>query len=328
MDGQVLARVLDTLTEDGIAANPLISALFQCEQAVRRSGASAELGEPAVEDLVAAGLVAVTDERIELLVRIGWFGGLTIASDLLRHRRQRSFVVGAGPASRVLAAAVAPPRPGRVLDLGTGSGIQALLLARQGGVGCGIDISPRALEFARFNSALNGVEDVDFRIGDFLAPEPDRSLDGRFNTVVANPPFVLSPTNELTFRDRPLPGDETTRRTIERTARALAPGGRGYVLCNWIDRAGSWDGPARAWIRSTGLDGAAIRYSSLDAAAYATAWTRDLPELDRPAAIRDWAAALEAEGVSRIHLGIVSLARRTRRWPGTRRVVAIDRAAA
>jgi hypothetical protein len=45
--------------------------------------------------------------------------------------------------------------------------------------------------------------------------------------------------------------------------------------------------------------------------AYATQWSRDLPEPRRLAAVADWTAALAAEGARRIHIGLVVLSRST-----------------
>lgn len=77
-----------------------------------------------------------------------------------------------------------------LLDLGCGSAIIAMLLARRSTAGriVGVEIHPRQVERARRNVALNGLsERVEICQADI------RSLDcatlGRFDCIVSNPPF-------------------------------------------------------------------------------------------------------------------------------------------
>ncbi|MBU0573394.1 MAG: methyltransferase [Candidatus Margulisbacteria bacterium] len=74
----------------------------------------------------------------------------------------------------------------RILDICTGSGIQSLLLSKYCNSTLGIDINPRALNFARFNALLNGKKNVKFVLGDLF----NAANRERFDLIVANPPFV------------------------------------------------------------------------------------------------------------------------------------------
>ena len=73
----------------------------------------------------------------------------------------------------------------RAIDLGTGSGVHALLAAGHCESVLGVDINPRAIEFARFNAALNGVGNAEFVLGDLFD-----GIDGTFDLIVANPPYL------------------------------------------------------------------------------------------------------------------------------------------
>lgn len=77
----------------------------------------------------------------------------------------------------------------KALDLETGCGIQALLISPHATHVTATDTNIGALAFARFNAALNGVTNVDFIEGDLFEPVGRN----RFQLVVANPPFVISP---------------------------------------------------------------------------------------------------------------------------------------
>jgi SAM-dependent methyltransferase len=265
--------------------------------------------------LESLGLVTLIGGQALPQVRIDVVADSLVASDLLRYRRAPDFVAGPSAASFTLGRHVRRPAGGRLLDLGCGPGTLGLLLGAARTPVVGIDVNPRALDYAAFNVGLNGRHRVQVAAGDFLGEPLDGSLQGRFATVVANPPFVLAPQAELIYRDRPLAGDEVGARTVEQVARALAAGGRGYVLCNWIDRGKGWAAPVREWISRTGCSGTVVRLASYEPPAYAAIWCRDIAPDRRRAAIAEWATALRTEGIDLIHIGVVALtpAARTRR---------------
>ena len=83
---------------------------------------------------------------------------------------------------------VARDQPARCLDLGTGSGVLAVCLARYLPFAAvtAVDISPNALDLARENAVLNGVADrVAFVESDWFA-----NVSGVFDLIVSNPPYV------------------------------------------------------------------------------------------------------------------------------------------
>jgi len=81
---------------------------------------------------------------------------------------------------------------------------------------------------------------------------------------------VLASTSSLRYRDRPLPGHQTTRVALERVQRALRSGGRGYVIGSWLDDGrGGWDATPRSWLRDWAGRAAVTRVSSLDRERYA-----------------------------------------------------------
>lgn len=83
------------------------------------------------------------------------------------------------------------PNP-RILDIGTGSGIIAIALAKElpGSRVVGVDISRSALCLARQNARLNGVSDrVSFLLTDLLAPFATPEC---FHAILSNPPYIRS----------------------------------------------------------------------------------------------------------------------------------------
>lgn len=94
----------------------------------------------------------------------------------------------------ILLAAAVPARAGEsVLDLGAGSGGAALALAaRVEGVSViGLEPACELLEFARYNAALNGLDDrVSFEAGSVQSPtDKVRANFGKFHHAMANPPY-------------------------------------------------------------------------------------------------------------------------------------------
>jgi SAM-dependent methyltransferase len=108
--------------------------------------------------------------------------------------------------------AVADLRPGeRVLDLGSGGGIDVLLSARrvgETGFAYGVDMTDEMLELARANAARAGVTNVEFLRGTIEdVPLPDASVD----VVISNCVINLSV-------DKP--------KVMAEMFRVLSPGGR------------------------------------------------------------------------------------------------------
>ncbi|MGH3655126.1 MAG: methyltransferase [Micromonosporaceae bacterium] len=73
----------------------------------------------------------------------------------------------------------------QVLDMGTGSGVNAILAASRSGDVLGVDINPIAVEAARDNVARNGVADrVRVRHSDVFS-----DVDGGYDLIIFDPPF-------------------------------------------------------------------------------------------------------------------------------------------
>jgi release factor glutamine methyltransferase len=80
-------------------------------------------------------------------------------------------------------------RPGeRVLEIGAGLGLAAVLAARSGARVVATDVVPAAVETIRANAVLNGVT-LDARLGDCYAPVAGE----RFDLICSNPPQMPTP---------------------------------------------------------------------------------------------------------------------------------------
>lgn len=78
--------------------------------------------------------------------------------------------------------------PARVTDLGTGSGAIALAIAKERPQAqvVATDASAGALAVARRNALVNGIDNVEFRQGSWLAPLTGESFD----LIASNPPYI------------------------------------------------------------------------------------------------------------------------------------------
>ena len=195
----------------------------------------------------------------------------------------------------------------RALDMGTGFGIQAILAAHHAERVIATDINPRALAFARFNAALNGASNIEFRHGSFFEP-----VDGEhFGLVVTNPPYVISPENEYLFRDSGMGRDRVSERLVMQLPDYLEDGGYGTILVSWIPDSDESTARPRSWLEGTGCDAWILETAVEDALASAGTWNRDL-ESDPPAysrAIERWTAYYAAEGVRRLAYAAIVMRR-------------------
>ena len=189
-------------------------------------------------------------------------------------------VLGVGGASLTLAR-ITPRAPvARVLDLGCGGGIQALHASRHAEHVVATDLSERALAFAAFNAALNGIE-IELRRGSLLEPVAGETFD----LVVSNPPFVITPRSTdaehgaWTYRDGGRAGDTLLAELLAQLPAHLTPGGGAVMLGNWeiTDEEDPFAHP-RAWLAPAledGVDAWVLQRDREDPAEYAATWARD-----------------------------------------------------
>ncbi|MFB9377544.1 methyltransferase [Kineococcus gynurae] len=227
-------------------------------------------------------------------------------------------VLGIGGASTTLAQSTVRTPVGSVLDVGTGCGVQALHASRHARRIVATDTSERALDLAAVNAALNGLE-LDLRAGSLL--EPVRPGE-RFDLVVSNPPFVITPRTGAVptyeYRDGGMAGDSLVATLVGGLEDVLAPGGVAQLLANWELREGEdWREHVEAWIPA-GLDAWVVQREVADPALYAETWIRDggtHPGRARPggpdfeALYGAWLDDFAARDITRVGFGILTLRR-------------------
>jgi len=241
-----------------------------------------------------------------------------IASDLgelaLGRAIPENHVLGVGGASLTLSGLMIGRPVDSVLDLGTGCGIQALHASRHAKRVVATDISERALHLAALNAALNGIDSIEFRLGSLYEPVAGE----RFDHIVSNPPFVITPRVDgvpsYEYRDGGLVGDALVERVIRGADEHLVPGGIAQMLGNWEYRLAS-DAFSRVatWLDETSLDAWVIEREVQDPALYAETWIRDggtragTPEFDT--LYEAWLDDFADRGVSSVGFGYLTLRR-------------------
>ncbi len=302
------------LRDDADERLTVLARLFQAEDGVARRLAARAFAPATVDGLAEAGLVETAGATVRARFSLDELGGVFVASD---HpgRHGRSQVIGVAGVPRTLAAMTVRRRVSKALDLCCGSGVQALLAARHATHVIAVDVNARCLRLARMNSALNGIDNIEWRRGDLFQPVEDQ----RFDLIVANPPFIVSPVQELLFRDGGRHGDGMSYEVVIGAARHLAEGGFATVMCNWITLPGQhWSHAPRRWLAGLRCDAWVIHFGADDPVTYAMRWNWR-PGL-RPAAVaalaKRWIADYRRTGVKAISSGAIVLRRRDagRNW--------------
>jgi hypothetical protein len=114
----------------------------------------------------------------------------------------------------------------RGIDLGTGSGVHALLASDHCTSVVGADVSPRALAFSNFNAALNAKHNLDFVLSDLL-----NSISGTCDLLVANVPYAPDTAAKAgdNFWSGGLDGTELLRRVVEALPTRLDEDGVAHI---------------------------------------------------------------------------------------------------
>ncbi len=125
----------------------------------------------------------------------------------------------------------------RAVDIGCGAGPGAVLVARArpSAEVFAVDINDEALRFCRLNAALSGVDRIDVRKSDLLS-----DVDGAFDLVVANPPYLLDRERRTYRHGGGSLGEGLSLAIVDLAASRLAPGGTlllytGTAVCGGVD---------------------------------------------------------------------------------------------
>ncbi len=219
-------------------------------------------------------------------------------------------VLGVGGASTTLAGITIRTPVSSVLDLGTGSGVQALHASRHAVRVTATDVNPRALAFARLTLALSGAPEADLRQGSLFEPVAEE----RFDLIVSNPPFVISPGERFVYRDGGMAGDALCATLVRKSAEHLNDGGYCQLLANWQHVEGEdWRERVTSWIPA-GCDAWIVQREVQDPAQYAELWLRDAGDhLAGPEAYARrydaWLEEFEGQKVRGIGFGWITLRR-------------------
>ena len=316
-----LTSVVAYLQTDGDDQLAALVRLFWLGAAVARGDLERLAPTIDADRLADAGVLTIEGDRVRSELRIDDVFGLLVASDI--DQQDDDSVVGVSPSTRLAATHTPRVAAHAALDVGAGQGLHALLAARHCDRVVATDFNARALWMTELNARLNGIENVETRKGSFLEPVAGE----RFDLVVINPPYVVSPDARYLYRDGGLEGDGVSRTLLADLPAHLEDGGFGVLQGNWIHAADErWFTPIGRGLGGSGCDALMARISTAEPLEYAAAWNEAHYEGDRDGfarVVREWVEHFDASGIERVSGAMVVLRRRDgRNW---RRAVSIAR---
>jgi len=132
------------------------------------------------------------------------------------HFRNLAFITdemvyAPGEDSHLLAANLRAEKGDYVLDMGTGTGIQAIVAAQTAEKVLAVDINPRALKIAKENAERNNAKNIEFCESDLFSK---LKKSERFDLIVFNPPYL--PGTERDILGKAWAGGSRGREVIDR----------------------------------------------------------------------------------------------------------------
>ena len=294
------------------SATPLdtLVRLFLCETSVGVTDAERALAPLPLARWAEAGIVAVAGDQVTALVVLQPLEvsgrSCLLAHDGKARDGSADWVMGISASSRTLAEMTVRPSVRRALDVGTGSGVQALQASSHAEHVVATDTNRRALALAELTMALNGIGNVSTRHGSLFDPV----VDERFDLIVANPPFVISPESRFDYRDSGLPSDELCRRIVAAAPRHLEERGWCQLAASWAHTAATpWDRRLAGWFEGTGCDAWVIQRSVHPVDAYAAMWIRNSGRDSESASqsFGQWMAYYERLGIEAVGFGLITM---------------------
>lgn len=288
--------------------------LFIMGAAVPEEAVRAAVAPMALDAWVDVGLLSLADTAVSAPLRLVPTSRLLVAFDPSTRGTgappRPDHVHGLGISSLNLLNATIRRPVESTLDLGTGCGIQGMTCAGHSRRVVSTDINPRALNIARFSAMLSGLGNITFRPGSCFAPVAGE----RFDLILMNPPFAISPEHRFLYRDGGMEGDGFVRALIEAAPDHLTEGGFCQVTAQWAHVKGAaWQDRLKGWVEGRGCDAWIIRLKTQNPETYAANWISETERLDPPDYAKKWDAWMayfEAEGIEAVSTGIIALRRR------------------
>jgi hypothetical protein len=312
--GRRLRQTLPLLHWQARGSAPLavLVRLFLLGETVAPADAGAALP---IADAVSSGLLVETPAGVRSTLQIVPFQDRYIAADWPEPGQAVAEpVMGVAASTRALAQMMIPRRVAQTLDLGTGSGVLALLAGGHSDRVWAVDVNPRAVAMTAFNAQLNGVTNVDARAGDLFEPVGGQTFD----LIVCNPPFVIAPAAGRLHSQTGRPADDLLRSIVRAAPQHLPPGGFCQVVGNWVHPAGGdWQSRLAGWFAGLGCDAWVLAARTEDVATYAHNRIAESTDGSDEAArlFDEWIAYYEREGIEAVGFGVITL-RRTGGPPG------------
>lgn len=286
--------------------------LFLISVSVKRADAERAFAPLSLQTMHDAGLVTLDGDVVKPACEMLPLDGYWYTCDMPARKTGRvreDYVMGVGASSTLVARHAVQKQGATVLDMGCGAGYIGFEMSRfasaaRGGV-VGVDRNRRAIEMGRFNAMLAGKTNCEFVEGDMFAAVAGR----RFDLIVTNPPFVISPEKTFIFRDSGRSGDSIVQDVCGQFAPHLSPGGWGSMVCNWAHLRGV---PVQqrlaSWFAGHDLDVLMLTAETRAADMYAWTWvnhTAPDSQANMEKRFETWVASYEQLGIEAVSAGIV-----------------------
>jgi len=261
--------------------------------------------------MLQSGLVKKERDDLAPRAMLIHFEGFLVASDHASaiNNKHLEMVLWPNPTSKFLARFAVQRHSRATLDLGTGSGILSLRASRFSDVVIATDLNQRAVDCARFNARLNGIDNIEVFAGDCFEPVKDR----RFDLILSNPPFFITPQGDYLFCENPMELDGLCRRLVKEAPAYLNEGGYLEMLCEWAQIKGQpWEERVAEWLQDTGCDAWVMKGLTQNPEEYAQQRIKETSE-DPSQDAKIYAGYMNYyrhRGVEAIHDGLIVMRRR------------------